>query len=196
MNCLCNVDLAGAVCNIFLCQFSCSWSNLCDDSELDIECVPLYVLITTGSQEWLLRPATVLRGLHKPLCLFRIPTFSSIYMLYFCSLPRTHPFPHCHGGYHQMRRDTQTANFTHVTVMCQQLCHRNAACHLWWRCRLLLFGKVPLVWRLLSQPFCCWVNVIFMVGFRFHGENSTTCGREFLEFGSQSSAGVNFGPCC
>lgn len=68
--------------------------------------------------------------------------------------------------------------------------------YLWGSCTLLLSGKVPTIWTLLSQPFCCWVNGIFMVGFSFHGEDGTTFTREFLEFGRQSSAGVNLGPCC
>lgn len=49
--------------------------------------------------------------------------------------------------------------------------------YLRWSLILLFSGEAPRVWTLLSHLFCCWVNGIFMVGFRFPGEDRTTFKR-------------------
>lgn len=90
-----------------------------------------------------------------------------------------------------MSRVTQDCPL-YVNHLTQWLCLCSAGCiAVWRRHALLLSGKAPTVWTLLSQPFCCWVNGIFMVGFTFHGENRTNFSREFLEFGGQSCASMD-----
>ena len=182
--------ISSAVCFVFLWQDSCSYPNLSVETELEIQCMSLYVLTTTGRInhyfiQWYL---TVLRRLLKTQSTVWHRVWSHLLLYLHVNLPlspATHVLPLSQDAQH-CALYTCHCDAPVLDVSLSDVKRRTPHCLV----------------RHLQSGRCCpkcsvagWMGYLWLVS-GFMGENRITFRGEFWEFGRQSSAGVNLGRCC